>query len=309
MHKDDDPLLLVIPSDHVIKNVEAFEAAVKKAAPLAEDGFLVTFGIVPDRPETGFGYLRKGDSIGAGFKVERFEEKPPLDLATEYVTSGQHFWNSGMFLFKASVYLSELGALAPEMLTTCEKALADSIQDLDFVRLCPEAFAQCPSDSIDYAVMEKTDKCVMVSMDADWSDLGSWSAMYDAKDKDRDNNVLVGDVIALDTKNSYLHAETRLLAAVGLDNIVAVETADTIFVAPKDKTQDVKKLVEELCDSGRSEAMFHRKVYRPWGAYECTDQDERFQVKRITVKPGQILSLQKHHHRSEHWVVVSGTAK
>nr|WP_034624020.1 mannose-1-phosphate guanylyltransferase/mannose-6-phosphate isomerase [Maridesulfovibrio hydrothermalis] len=309
LKKEDDPLLLIMPADHIIKDRAAFTESVKKAVKLAEQDYLVTFGIVPDRPETGFGYLHMGSPVGEGYKVLRFEEKPSAEVAVQYCDSGEYFWNSGIFLFRASAFLSELQTFAPDMLTACEKTLADSTHDLDFFRLNPSQFSKCPADSIDYAVMEKTDKCVMVKLDAEWSDLGTWSSLYRANEKDEQGNVLRGDVVASDIQNCYLHSESRLLTAIGLKDIIAIETSDAVFVAHMDEAHNVKKIVESLNIENRQETIHHRKVYRPWGAYESTDIGARFQVKCITVNPGQILSLQMHHHRSEHWVVVHGTAK
>ncbi|WP_035076502.1 mannose-1-phosphate guanylyltransferase/mannose-6-phosphate isomerase [Maridesulfovibrio zosterae] len=309
LKKDKDPLLLVMPADHIIKDKVAFKNSFTKAVKLAEKNFLVTFGIIPDHPETAFGYLHRGTPVDEGFQVLRFEEKPTAEVAAQYYDSGEYFWNSGIFLFRASAFLRELEKYAPGMLTVCEKTLAESLHDLDFFRLSPSEFAKCPEDSIDYAVMEKTDKCVMVELDAGWNDLGTWSSLYLASQKDENNNVLHGDVISSDTQNCYLHSENRLLAAIGLKDIVAVETSDAVFVAHMDKAQDVKKMVESLTAKKRHEVIHHRKVYRPWGTYESTDTGLRYQVKCITVNPGQILSLQMHHHRAEHWVVVHGTAK
>jgi mannose-1-phosphate guanylyltransferase/mannose-6-phosphate isomerase len=306
---DDDPVLLVMPADHDLHG-EALNAAVKNAMPLAMDGYLVTFGIAPEKPETGYGYLRRGAALLGGYKVDAFAEKPSLEQAAKYVDSGQYLWNSGIFLFKASAYLSELKRLAPQMYSTCVEAVNGRVTDMDFIRLPRDVFAACPSDSIDYAVMEKTDKCAMVILEnSGWSDLGSWTSVYEAGEKTADGNVCKGDVMLDEVRNCYLHSESRLISAVGVENLVIVETSDAILVADKDKAQNVKKIVSALCEKGDEKALLHRKVYRPWGSYEGTDKDKRFQVKRISVKPGQILSLQKHHHRAEHWVVVSGTAK
>ncbi|XPV75564.1 MAG: mannose-1-phosphate guanylyltransferase/mannose-6-phosphate isomerase [Desulfovibrio sp.] len=306
---DGDPLLLVMPADHQL-NEGVFKEALKNAAPLAEEGYLVTFGIAPESPETGFGYLQKGEPLQNGFKVDTFAEKPSLELAEKYVASGEFFWNSGIFLFKASAFLDELKTFSPEMFAACSAAVEKKVVDLDFIRLDSEAFAACPSDSIDYAVMERTTKCAMVTLDnAKWSDLGSWGALYECGDKDNFGNVCKGEVVLEDVHNSYLHSESRLIGAVGVKDIVVVETADAILIADRNQSQRVKQIVKRLRADNDEKAILHRKVYRPWGAYEGTDKDERFQVKRITVKPGQVLSLQKHHHRAEHWVVVSGTAK
>ncbi|MGY5942023.1 mannose-1-phosphate guanylyltransferase/mannose-6-phosphate isomerase [Stenotrophomonas forensis] len=305
--ENDDALLLVLPSDHVVRNENAFHAAVAQAASAADAGKLVTFGIVPTAPETGYGYIKAGPGEGAR-AVERFVEKPDLATAEGYVSSGEYFWNSGMFLFKASRYLQELERLQPAILVACRSALEKAARDTDFVRLDADAFAASPSDSIDYAVMEKTSDAAVVAMDAGWNDVGSWSALWDVSDKDTDGNACHGDVIALDCRNSYAYGN-RLIAMVGLEDVVVVETDDAVFVGHKDRVQDVKSIVAQIKRDGRSEAAAHRKVYRPWGAYDSIDNGARFQVKRITVKPGATLSLQMHHHRAEHWIVVSGTAE
>jgi mannose-1-phosphate guanylyltransferase/mannose-6-phosphate isomerase len=303
----EDALLLVLPSDHVVRNDAAFHAAVKQAAVAADAGKLVTFGIVPTAPETGYGYIKA--HAGEGVRgVDRFVEKPNLETAQQYVSSGEYYWNSGMFLFKASRDLQELEALQPAMLAACRAALDKASRDSDFIRLDAEAFAASPNDSIDYAVMEKTADAAVVPLDAGWNDVGSWSALWDVSDKDADGNACHGDVIALDCRNSYAYG-TRLIAMVGLEDVVVVETDDAVFVGHKDRVQDVKEIVGQIKRDGRSEAAAHRKVYRPWGAYDSIDNGARFQVKRITVKPGATLSLQMHHHRAEHWIVVSGTAE
>lgn len=302
-----DALLLVLPSDHVINNETAFRSAVQAAAAAAEAGKLVTFGIVPTGPETGYGYIKAAD--GQGLRaVERFVEKPDLGTATRYVSSGQYYWNSGMFLFKASRYLQELERLQPAMLAGSRQAWQQARRDADFTRLDKEAFTAVPSDSIDYAVMEKTADAVVIPLDAGWNDVGSWTALRDVSQQDGDGNAHQGDVIAIDCRNTYAYAQ-RLVALVGLDDVVVVETDDAVLVGKADRMQDVKTVVAQLKAEGRSEATWHRKVYRPWGAYDSIDNGERFQVKRITVKPGGTLSLQMHHHRAEHWIVVSGTAE
>jgi len=304
-----DDILLVLPADHVINNLEAFHTAVNQARDLAEQGYLVTFGIVPTEPETGYGYIKRASSPqGAAFNVEAFVEKPDLETAKHYLQTGDYFWNSGMFAFKAGVYLAELEKFHPTMLATCKQALSTAKIDLDFVRLNKEIFSTCPSDSIDYAVMEKTDKAVVIPLDADWNDVGSWSALWDVTDKDGSGNAINGDVLTVDTKNSYIHAGSRLVAAIGVRDLVIIETADAVMVAPKDRVQEVKDIVAQLKNLGRKEANIHRKAYRPWGHYDSVDNGERHQTKRIVVKPGARLSLQKHHHRAEHWVVVKGTA-
>ena len=302
-----DPLLLVLASDHVITDTAAFHAAVLAAAPAAAAGKLVTFGIVPTGPETGYGYIKAQGSDNIR-PVERFVEKPDLVTAQGYVASGDYFWNSGMFLLRASRYLQELERFAPEMAAGCRLAFAGAVRDADFTRLDKDAFTALASDSIDYAVMEKTRDAVVIALDAGWNDVGSWSALRDVSPRDADGNATRGDVIAIDCRNSYAYGE-HLIAMVGLDNVIVVETEDAVLVAHADKVQQVKDVVTRLKAEGRPEASWHRKVYRPWGAYDSIDQGERFQVKRITVKPGGTLSLQMHHHRAEHWIVVSGTAE
>ncbi|MNQ83050.1 Mannose-1-phosphate guanylyltransferase 1 [compost metagenome] len=306
----DDPILLVLAADHLIQDVDAFHASLQTALPLAAKGKLVTFGIVPTHAETGYGYLEKGDAVGeGGFRVNRFIEKPDLETANQYLDSGDYFWNSGMFMFRASRYLQELEKFSPDILAACREALNKGEQDMHFTRVDHAAFAACPEDSIDYAVMEKTDDAVMVPLDAGWSDIGSWSALWDVGVKNADGNVLKGDVICEHTQGSYVHAEHRLVATVGVDDLVIVETKDAVLVAHKDQVQDVKKIVEQLKNDKRHEHANHREVYRPWGVYDSIDQGERYQVKRITVRPGAKLSVQMHHHRAEHWIVVSGAAK
>ncbi|EED38391.1 mannose-1-phosphate guanylyltransferase/mannose-6-phosphate isomerase [Stenotrophomonas sp. SKA14] len=302
-----DALLLVLPSDHVITNEAAFRSAVQAAAGAAEAGKLVTFGIVPTGPETGYGYIKAAE--GRGLRaVERFVEKPDLETATGYVSSGQYYWNSGMFLFKASRYLQELERFHPAMLAGSRQAWQQARRDADFTRLDRDAFTAVASDSIDYAVMEKTADAVVIPLDAGWNDVGSWTALRDVSQQDGDGNAHQGDVIAIDCRNTYAYGQ-RLVAMVGLDDVIVVETDDAVLVGKADRMQEVKTVVAQLKAEGRSEATWHRKVYRPWGAYDSIDNGERFQVKRITVKPGGTLSLQMHHHRAEHWIVVSGTAE
>ncbi|WP_428820443.1 mannose-1-phosphate guanylyltransferase/mannose-6-phosphate isomerase [Microbulbifer sp. MCCC 1A16149] len=307
----EDPLLLVLAADHVIKDVASFQAAVHAAVPQAEAGKLVTFGIVPTAPETGYGYIRKADAVDASesaFGVEQFVEKPDLDTAAEYVRSGDFYWNSGLFLFRASRYLEELAKFRPGILAACEQALQGASFDVDFVRPASEAFLACADESIDYAVMEHTRDAVVVPMDCGWSDVGSWSALWEVSEKDAHGNSAKGDVILQDSRNCFVQSDSKLIATVGLDDVVVVESDDAILVAAKDRVQDIKKVVERLKAENRSEALLHRKVYRPWGYYDSVDYGERFQVKRIVVNPGAQLSLQMHHHRAEHWIVVSGTA-
>ena len=304
----EDPLLLVLAADHVIQNQPAFHQAVTVAAKAAESGSLVTFGIVPTKPETGYGYIRAGAGE-AVMPVESFVEKPDLETAKGYVDAGCYYWNSGMFLFRASCYLEELQRHQPAVLKASQTALASEYADLDFIRLDEKAFQSSPDISIDYAVMEKTDKAVMVPLDASWSDVGAWSALWEIGSKDSEGNFVKGDVLLHDVKDCYLSSSERLVSAVGVDNLVVVETPDAVLVAAKDKVQDVKAIVTQLKATQRTEAVDQATVYRPWGSYRSIDQGERFQVKHIRVNPGQQLSLQKHHHRAEHWIVVNGTAR
>ena len=305
-----DPLLLVLPSDHVLKPQDVFAEAVARARACAESGRIVTFGITPDAPETGFGYIRRGGALpSGGYAVARFVEKPDLARAEAMLADGGYLWNSGMFLFRASIYLEELALHAPGIHAACKAAWEGHHADRDFIRPDADAFLSSPADSIDYAVMEKTDRAAVVPLTADWSDLGSWEAFYEAAPHDGDGNVRVGDVYAEGAENCYLHASNRMVAALGVSDLVVVETADSVLVADRARTQDVKKIVESLKKEGRGEAENHPLVYRPWGSYETLARGERFQVKRIIVKPGGQLSLQKHHHRAEHWVVVEGTAE
>ena len=308
---DNDPLLLVLAADHVIQNNDAFTEAVKNAIPLAQAGKLVTFGIVPTQAHTGYGYIKRGNAVAdsSGYDVNAFVEKPDPRTAANYVESGEYYWNSGMFLIKASRYLQELQKYRPEILNACKKALEHTTHDNDFVRLDAEAFATCPDESVDYAVMENTTDAVVVPLDAGWNDIGAWSALWEVNEKDEEGNAIFGDTILQDTTNSLIHGGERLIATIGLDNMVIVDTKDALLVACKDKVQYVKKIVEKLKAEKRSEFKVHREVYRPWGKYDSIDNGERYQVKRITVNPGEKLSIQMHHHRAEHWIVVSGTAK
>ena len=309
---DPDPTLLVLPADHVIRDVPAFQQAVRVAQTAAAEGKLVTFGIVPNTPEVGYGYIQMGAVAGqlAGIRqIARFVEKPPLERAKEFLKSGDYLWNSGMFMFRASRYLQELERFAPQIAKVCRSAFDNAQTDLDFVRVDAKTFEQCPSDSIDYAVMEKTSDAVVVPLDAGWSDVGSWAALHEASNADGHGNVSRGDVISEDSDGCYLYSESRLVAAVGLSNHVVVETKDAVLVAPKSRVQDVKKLVARLKEAGRYEHSLHREVFRPWGSYDSIENGDRFQVKRLKVKPGATLSLQMHHHRAEHWIVVSGTAR
>lgn len=317
-----DPVLLVMPADHVIVDTQAFQEAVRKGAVLAESGVVVTFGITPDAPETGYGYIQSGDAVGSGDakRIARFVEKPDARTAQSYLDQGTYSWNSGLFMVRASVWLSALKVCRPDITQACERAWAEGSADGEFVRVGKEAFGLCPSDSIDYAVMErvaagqtagssKLPMGVVIPLAAGWSDVGAWEALWDVLPKDADGNVAQGDVMLHDSRNTLALSEGRLIACVGVDDLIVVETADAILVAHKNKTQDVKKIVDRLKGAGRTEGQTHRKVFRPWGWYDSVDAGERFQVKRIVVKPGAALSLQMHHHRAEHWIVVSGTAK
>ncbi|HEY4881725.1 MAG TPA: mannose-1-phosphate guanylyltransferase/mannose-6-phosphate isomerase [Steroidobacteraceae bacterium] len=306
--EEGDPLLLVLPADHVIPDVAAFHRAIEVAAAAARNGALVTFGIVPATPETGYGYIRRGALVGGSYRIAEFVEKPELERAQAFLSSGEYYWNSGMFLFRARRYLEELEKFAPDIAAACGQSFAGAIRDLDFTRVDPAAFRNCRSESIDYAVMEKTADAVVVPLEAGWSDVGNWTSLHAACQHDDEGNALFGDVLVEDTHDSYIYAASRLVATVGLRDHVVVETKDAVLVAPKDRVQDVKKLVARLKGAGRYEYSLHREVFRPWGSYDSIDTGDRFQVKRLVVNPGGVLSLQMHHHRAEHWVVVSGTA-
>jgi mannose-1-phosphate guanylyltransferase/mannose-6-phosphate isomerase len=308
VREGDDPILLVLPADHHIADVTAFRAALVKGAALVTADDLVTFGIVPERPETGYGYIKAGAQLkSCAHKVAQFVEKPDLETAKGYIAGGAHYWNSGMFMFRASTYLKELAAYRPDIYEACRLAAGTMTSDLDFQRPGPE-FAKSPADSIDYAVMEKTKGSLVLPINVGWSDVGSWKALWEVSARDAHGNHVRGDVVCVDTSNSLLISEGRLLATVGVSDVMVVETADAVLVAQRDRAQDVKRIVEELRIAKRSEHQAHRRVYRPWGSYETVDEGDRHQVKRITVNPGAKLSLQMHHHRSEHWIVVHGTA-
>ncbi|NVD05393.1 mannose-1-phosphate guanylyltransferase/mannose-6-phosphate isomerase [Vibrio sp. JPW-9-11-11] len=312
--KDQQAIMLVLAADHVIKDSQAFHDSVEAAIPYAQRGDMVTFGITANAPETGYGYIKAGQAIRLeqeqrGFSVERFVEKPDLATAKEYLESGDYYWNSGMFLFKASTYLEELGNCRPDILAACESAYESHFDDLDFIRMSAELFEQIPDESIDFAVMEKTDKAVVVPMDASWSDVGSWSALWEVNNKDEAGNAIRGDVLTQSTCNSYIYAQDKLVTTVGVDNLIVVETKDAILVADKDKVQDVKAIVNQLQTQNRSECQQHQEVFRPWGSHETVSEGERYHVKHVLVKPKEKTALQMHHHRAEHWVVVSGTAK
>lgn len=305
-----DEVMLVLPADHVILGQDEFQEALQVARKAAEHGEMVLFGVPPHRPETGYGYIKAALSQVSGLlPVEQFVEKPGIEQACSFLESGNYFWNSGMFLFRASRFLEELKRHEPDIYDTCTLALENSRRDLEFLRIDAESFAHCPDSSVDYAVMEKTDRASVVPLNAGWSDVGSWSSLWEVQSKDALGNVLKGDVVAQDSRNCYVHAEAKLVSLVGLEDVVVVDTKDAVMVAHKDRVQDVKKLVGQLNGCGREETQNHREVYRPWGCYDSVDQGQRFQVKRLTVKPGARLSLQKHHHRAEHWIVVSGTAE
>jgi len=312
--KDKDALIFVLPADHVIEDIDTFHKSLSVAIQSAQQGKLVTFGVVPTAAETGYGYIKTSERFESSKKVkslavEQFVEKPDVTTAESYIASGDYFWNSGMFMFKASCYLDELKQHASGMLALCQQAYSEAVRDMDFVRLESNAFKQIKGDSIDYAVMEKTDKAVVVPLDAGWNDIGSWSALTDVSKTDQHSNVVSGDVLIEDSQNCYVRSEHRLVAALGIQDQVIVETADAVLVASRDKAQEVKRIVERLKLDDRSERIHHRRVFRPWGNYESIDEGKRFLVKRIVVNPGASLSLQRHKHRAEHWVVVTGTAK
>lgn len=301
-------VLLVLPADHSIPNRQALQAVIENGAVMARAGKLVTFGIVPTAPETGYGYIQRGDQNGTGFDVRRFVEKPALETAQDYLASGDYYWNSGMFMFTAEQFLAQLALHAPDILEVCQAAVAQIVPDADFRRVPLELFSQCRSESIDYAVMEKTRAAVVLPLDAQWNDLGAWDALWETSEQDAQGNVLTGDVLCESVSNSYIHSHSRLIAAVGIANAVIVETADAVLIADRDSVQEVKRIVQRLEKEGRSEGVSHVLVYRPWGSYESLAVGDGYQVKHIVVKPGGTLSLQMHHHRAEHWVVIKGSA-
>ena len=319
-----DAVMLILAADHVIENKVEFQRVVSQSIYLAEDGKLVTFGIVPSHAETGYGYIKRGTNLksrdesegqSVGYQVDSFVEKPDATTATKYLESGEYYWNSGMFMFKASRYIEELKKFRPDILDACKKSLAQSSNDMEFIRVDKDAFVTCPDDSIDYAVMEpickakNSDSVVVVPLDASWNDIGSFSAIWEISKKDKKGNVFQGDILSYESSNNLVISEQKLITIVGLTDAVVIETKDAVLVANKNNVQDVKKIVEKLKSLGRTEADIHRQVYRPWGHYDSIDFGKRDQVKRITVKPGEKLSIQMHHHRSEHWIVVSGTAR
>jgi len=310
INNGEDPLLLVLSADHLIQNIDAFHRSIKIAEKLAERDKLVTFGIVPDKAETGYGYIKANIYNTADYyKIQSFTEKPNQEDAQKYLDSGNYLWNSGMFMFKASIYLQELEKFEPEILSSCKKSCQTEYKDKDFIRLNNDEFYQCPEQSVDYAVMEYTKDGVVVPLDANWSDIGSWNALWDAKNKDKDGNVSEGDVILDGVKNTYTYSSNRLVSVIGISDLVIVDTQDALLVADKKYSQNIKNIVNQLKKNNRPEADNHRKVFRPWGYYDSIDADDGFQVKRILVNPGAKLSLQKHEHRAEHWVVVKGVAK
>jgi len=316
MNDGSDPVLVVMPSDHLIQDEAAFRRVLTHAVELAQQGSVATFGIVPDRPETGFGYIRKGEAIDESASVlDAFVEKPDLEQAKAYLDSGEYLWNSGIFVMRASVWLDEIAKHQPDIAEACEQAVKRGHRDADFFRVHSEDFDRCPGDSIDYAVMEKLSgqsgdvKAVVLPLDAGWSDLGSWPALQETREQDEHGNVIQGDVFAQETTNSLLYSQDRFLAVIGVDHLIVIETPDAVLVAHKDKAQEIKSITEHLKQSGRSEHMFHSKVHRPWGDFESIDHGARYQVQRLTVKPGATLTMQMHHHRAEHWIVVSGTAR
>ncbi len=309
-------VMLILAADHVIQNKEIFHRVVEAGSVIAQEGQLVTFGIVPDKAETGYGYIKRADKLVSQssdiddvYKVERFVEKPDADTAQRYLDSGEYYWNSGMFMFQADAILQELETFSEAIYTAVKASVSEGTKDLGFCRLGIDAFTASPSDSIDYAVMEKTSKAVVLPLDANWSDVGAWAALWEIKKQDEEGNVLHGDVLTHELSNSYVHAEGRMVAVIGMDNCVVVETADAVLVADKSRSQDVKTIVNQLKNTQREEAMLHQRVFRPWGSYETLEETECFKVKKIVVNPGEELSLQMHHHRAEHWVVVKGTAK
>ena len=309
INKGEDPILLVLSADHLIKNIEAFHQSITIASELAENNKLITFGVVPDKAETGYGYIEANiNNTDDYYSIKSFTEKPSQKNAKKYLDSVNYLWNSGMFMFKASVYLSELEKFEPEILSACKKSCTTENIDSDFIRIDNDAFHQCPNESIDYAVMEHTKNGVVVPLDANWSDVGSWSSLWDVKPKDNNDNVSEGDVFLEDVKNTYTYSSNRLVSVIGVSNLVIVDTQDALLVTDKQQTHNIKKIVERLQNDKRSEVENHRKVFRPWGYYDSVDSGEGFQVKRIVVNSGAKLSLQKHKYRAEHWVVVKGVA-
>jgi len=308
----DDPIMLVLAADHVINDVKAFHRVVEKAIPLASSNSLVTFGIVPTGPETGYGYIQRGDCLSGtedSYQVRCFVEKPNLTTAQEYISSGEYYWNSGMFMFRAKKYLEELEKFRPDIFQACRDSLQDTPEHADFITVNKEAFALCPDESVDYAVMEKTHEAVVMPLSAGWSDVGSWSALWEVNEKDAQDNALTGDVYLHNTKGCYINTDEKMVAAVGVENLVIVNTKDALLVIDKSQVQDVKKVVEYLKTNKRSEYKHHRDIYRPWGKSDLVVAENRFNVNRVTVNPGGKLSTQMHHHRVEHWIILAGTAQ
>jgi len=303
-------LMLILPADHIIQDTQAFHSVIKIAIKQAEQDRLTTFGIIPTEPNTGYGYIEKSsETADQAYKIKSFVEKPDLETAKQYLKNGNYLWNSGMFVFTAQNYLKELNKYNPQILKSCKQAIEQANHDYDFLRLDPDEFAKSPADSIDYAVMEKTENAVVVPLNAGWNDIGNWSALYQIGEKNKNGNVIKGNAITTETTNSYINANHHMVAAIGVDNLIIVDTADATLVASKDAAQQVKQIVEQLQQQKRIEEQLHRKVYRPWGWYDTIDNGHHFKVKRICVNPGATLSLQKHHHRAEHWIIVKGTAK
>lgn len=306
-----DAVLLVLPADHDIKNVAAFHKAIKTGLQQALDGHFVTFGIVPDSPETGYGYIKAATSVAVNevSDIEKFVEKPDFETAEKYLDEGGFYWNSGMFMFKAADYLAALQEFSPEIYSASKSAIDKAKRDMDFIRVGIDEFKKCPGDSIDYAVMEKVKNAVVIPVDIGWSDVGSWSALHEIGEQDENNNIFIGDTFHVETKGSYVRSEHKLVTTLGVENLIIVDTDDALLVANKDHVQDIKEIVGALSNENREEVVLHKRVCRPWGCYQGIDHSDRFQVKRITVNPGAVLSLQLHHHRAEHWIVVNGTAK
>jgi len=308
---DEDAVLLVLPADHDIKNIEAFHDAIETGLQQANNGQFVTFGILPDKPETGYGYIKSASSIGVNevADIDQFVEKPEIDVAKKYLEEGGYFWNSGMFMFKAAEYLKALQEFAPDIYSACLAAFDAAERDMDFIRVGVDAFSSCPSNSIDYAVMEKVTNAVVIPVDIGWSDVGSWSVLHEIGEKDKNNNILIGDTKSITTNGCYVRAEHKLVTTLGVEDLIIVDTDDALLVANKNHVQDIKQIVNALSAEEREEVSLHKRVCRPWGCYQGIDHSDRFQAKRITVNPGAVLSLQLHHHRAEHWIVVNGTAK
>ncbi len=311
MQTNEDAVLLVLPADHDIRNVVEFHKAIETGLQQAQKNHFVTFGILPNSPETGYGYIKSKTSVGVNevSDIEQFVEKPDLETATKYLKEGGYYWNSGMFMFKASEYLNALQKHSPEIYNACQDSINVAQRDMDFIRVGAEEFKKCPSDSIDYAVMEKVKNAVVIPVDIGWSDVGSWSALHEIGEQDENNNIFIGDIKSVLTKNCYVRAETKLVTTLGVEDLIIVDTDDALLVANKNHVQEIKQIVNALTDENREEVVFHKRVCRPWGCYKGIDQSDRFQAKRITVNPGAVLSLQLHHHRAEHWIVVNGTAK